>query len=246
MTKKWLLTIIIPLFIGCVFMADEWKELDLGAFKISVPQNWKYEDPGEQEDSFIGQITGSHVVLSFDCSNMGYANHLIPTEQEYLKKNEWDRGGAFYKVGVTYTADFNVKNERAAQMKKLGTTDSTLVHVEADPSYQTKTNIHLPSTSQKSKYPKADYIADMTYKDSTIYISIEIPVGIKMHHIQVDTTENYIIKTVWPKVPGKGMTGIYIKSRSSSSNFQMNGSNLSAENQKLALIAFKTIKLKYK
>lgn len=239
--RKPFLILLFPIIVGCLSMID-WKQLDLGAFKISIPTDWKYIKQ-QGEDSFIGEIKGRKCSLSFDYSDHGYANSLIPTEQQYLQSNEWNRG-YFYKPGITYTADFNVKNERAAQMKKLGTTDSTLVHVEADPSYQTKIKIHLPTSVQKIKYPKADYIADLTFKGSTINVPIEIPPAIKYHNIRVDTTEKYIIKTIWPKMPSKGLTGIYIKSRSSGLNFKLSGVNLPQHEQDLALQAFKTIKFK--
>ncbi|MDB5131297.1 MAG: hypothetical protein JWR02_1046 [Mucilaginibacter sp.] len=241
LNKKWLLILTFPILVSFLSM-DIWKQLDLGSFKISIPKGWNYKK-AQGEDSFIGKIVGPKVSLFFDCSTSGYASHLIPTEREYLNQREWNTG-YFYKPGVTYTADFNVKNERAAQMKKLGTTDSTLVHVEADPSYQTKTNIHFPTSAQKAKFPKADYIADLTFRDSTIYVPISIPPVIKSHNIQIDATEKYIIKIVSPKIAGNGMTGIYIHSRSSSFNFQMNGKNLSAKDQESALKAFKTIKFK--
>ncbi len=244
MNKKWLLIILIlPLIIACSATSDDWQELDLGSFKISIPKQWTYKKV-QGDDSFIGGIVGPNVNIQFDFSNMGYADDLIPTEQEYLHGEEWQQGGYFYKVGVTYTADFNVKNEKTAQMKKIGTTDSTLVHVEADPIYQTKTNIHLPTTAQNIKFPKADYIADMTYKDSTIHVPITIPAETKAHHIQIDTTDKYIIKTVWPKVPSQGITGIYFKSRASDLTFNIVGINLSKQNQLLALKAFKTIIIK--
>ncbi len=223
-------------------MSDGWKELDLGPFKMSIPKNWHYKKV-QGVDSFIGEINGPNVLIHFDFSNSGYANSLIPTEQEYLKKEEWNKG-YFYKPGVTYTADFNVKNEKAAQMKKLATTDSTLVHVEADPSYQTKINTHLPTPTEKIKFPKADYIADLTFKDSTIQVPIEIPPGIKYHNIQIDTTDKYIIKTIWPKMPSKGITGIYFESRPRHLTFNMLGTNLSKQDQDLALKAFKTIVIK--
>ncbi|MDB5118493.1 MAG: hypothetical protein JWQ79_3985 [Mucilaginibacter sp.] len=243
MSKKRFLLFLAPLLLS--FIDTNTKELALGAFVITVPNNWVYVKQ-QGVDSFVGiiKISLTNQALHFDFSNNGYANSLIPTEQEYLKKEEWKTGSYFYKVGVIYTADFNVKNEKVAQMKRLNTTDSTSVHVEADPSYQTKTNIHLPSEPQKRKFPKADYIADLTYKDSIIYVPIEIPVQIKSYHIKIDSTGKYIVKTIWPKVTGKGMTGIYIHSRSSNFNFQMTGVNLSAQNQELALKAFKTITFK--
>ncbi|WP_439698427.1 hypothetical protein ACFGVS_09445 [Mucilaginibacter sp. AW1-7] len=217
----------------------------MNVFKITIPGSWKYiKEQGD--DSFIGKIVipASNTILQFDFSNNGYTNSLLPTEQEYLKKQEWKKDEYFYKPGVTYTADFNVKNERAAQMKKLGTTDSTKVHVEADPSYETKTNVHLPTQAQRIKYLNADYVADLTFRDSTIHVPIEIPLEIKAHNIQVDSTDKYVVNTIWPKNPGTGITEIYFKGRSSRLTFNIVGINLSKKDQDLALQAFKTIVIK--
>jgi hypothetical protein len=63
-------------------------------------------------------------------------------------------------------------------------------------------------------------------------------------NIHLDSTSNFITKTIWPKVTGKGTTGVYIQSRKSFLNFQMSGTNLSANDQESALKAFKTIVLK--
>ena len=228
---------------GFLSMVDSWKTLDLGSFKITVPSTWKYKKL-RGEDSFIDEIIGPKVLIRFDFSSSGYANSLISTEQEYLDKKEWQNTGYFYKPGVSYTADFAVKKVKEAEMKKLGTTDSTLVHVEADPSYQTKTNVHLPTKAQKVKFPNADYVADLTFRDSTIYVPIVIPSQIKSHYIKVDSTEKYIIKTIWPRVPSKGITGIYFRERSSGLTFNMLGVNLSKQDQDLALRAFQTIQIK--
>jgi hypothetical protein len=241
--RRWFIIALIPFLLACAFGADDWKEIDLNAFKISVPKNWKYKkDQGE--DSFIGKfIISKNTELSFDFSNQGYANSLLPTEKEYLNKEDWKRECYFCKPGITYTANFNVKNERAAQMKKLGTTDSTLVKVEADPDYQTKKEVNKPTESERVKFPKADYIAHLTYKDTTIYVPIKIPTAIKAHNIRIDSTDKYIIKTIWPKTPTKGVTGIYFKSRNSKLTFNLAGGGLSAADQKLALKAFKTIRI---
>jgi hypothetical protein len=243
MDKRRLFILTIPIIFSCLSSTDAWKSLDLGNFKISIPRAWEYKKL-QGEDSFIGEIIGPKVLIKFDFSNNGYANSLISTEQEYLNKKEWQNIGYFYKPGVTYTADFDVKKVKAAQMKKLGTTDSTLVRVEADPSYQTKTIVHPPTPAQKIKFPAADYIADITFKDSTIYVPIAIPDQIKSHNIKVDTTDSFIIKTIWPKEPSKGITGIYIKGKSSGLTFNMVGINLSKKDQDLALRAFKSISIK--
>jgi hypothetical protein len=77
-------------------------------------------------------------------------------------------------------------------------------------------------------------------------VPIEIPTTIKMHNIKIDSTDNYVIKTIWPKVPGTGMTGIYFQGRASHLTFNLVGYNLSKQNQTLALQAFKTIVIKTK
>ncbi|HTD99537.1 MAG TPA: hypothetical protein VK668_09620 [Mucilaginibacter sp.] len=243
LSKIWLFILAIPLITSCALIDGDWKELDLDAFKISIPKEWNYQKI-QGEDSFTGRIAGSSMSLFFDCSSMGYANHLIPTEGEYLKQEDWLMDCPLYKPDITYTAVFNVKNEKARQMKEKGITDSSLVKVEADPCFQAKKYIHKPTKEQQNKFPLADYIADLTYKGDTVYLPVKIPQQIKSENILVDTTEKYIIKTIWPKIAGKGVTGIYIHSRSSNFNFQMNGKNLSAKDQELALKAFKTIKFK--
>ncbi|WP_457127132.1 hypothetical protein [Mucilaginibacter sp. HD30] len=99
------------------------KKLDLSEFSIKVPRNWSYKKQ-RGEDSFIGEIVGPKVDLSFDCSDRGYANHLDEADDKY-------------------------------------------------------------------------------------------------HVIKVDTTQGYIIKLIYPKVTGRGITGIYAHTRSSYFNFQM-------------------------
>jgi hypothetical protein len=243
MNKKLLFILSPTLIIICASFIDGWKELDLGSFKISVPKEWNYKKL-QGDDSFIGDIVGPRSALSFDYSTTGYASNLIPTEAEYLKTGRWLIDCPLYKPGVTYTAVFNVKNEKIRQMKEKGIADSSLVKVEADPCFEAKKNISKPTTEQKNKFPKADYIATLTYNGDTAVLPIQIPSAIKNENIKIDTTEKFIIKTVWPKISGQGLTGVCIHSRTSKFNFQMSGKNLSATDQALALQAFKTIKLK--
>jgi hypothetical protein len=244
MDKRGLCILLIPVFLSCKLIINDWKQLDLGAFKISIPKDWVYQKL-DGVDSFIGVIKTPKSTLQFDCSSMGYANHLVLSENEYLKGDDWLMNYTpFYKVGVTYTANFNVKAEKLRQMKERGITDSTLIHIEADPSYETKRLIHKPTIEQKKKYPNADYIADLTYRDSTIHIPITIPIEIKHENIRIDTTEKYIIKTIWPKIAAKGITGVNIKNRKSDLNFNLVGAGLSKQEQEMALQMFKTIQFK--
>lgn len=244
MGKKWLFTAILPwLLVSATPAGGGWKRLNVTRFTISVPKSWKYQIR-KGVDSFVGIIITKRSYLSFDYSTQGYANHLTPTVQEYLKSKDWLRDCPLYKTDVTYTAPYNVKNEKARQMKERGIKDSNLIKVEADPCIVAKKNVHLPTPEQRAKYPTADYIADLVYKGQTTYVPITLPGIIKNQNIRVDTTDKYIIKTVWPKIPGKGITGIYIKSRKSHLNFDLESSRLSAQEEQQALRAFKTIQLK--
>ena len=64
---------------------------------------------------------------------------------------------------------------------------------------------------------------------------------IKKQNFKIDTTEKYIVKTIWTKKASDGLTGIFVRSRKSSFNFKMSAYNLSAKDQELALKSFKTI-----
>jgi hypothetical protein len=240
MNKVKVLLLAIPTLLSFSII-DDVKELNLKVFKITIPKNWNYKKV-QGEDSFVGEIiTAKKSVLSFDYSNMGYANSLIPSEKEYLDKGDWLRECIFCKPNVTYTASFNVKAEKLSQMKAKGITDSSLVKVEAYPNPEK--SIHLANHLEKQKYPKADYIALLTYKGNTISYPIQIPDKIKFHNIHIDTTDKYIIKTVWPKKVGTGMTAIYFHGRKNHLTFNLGGSGLSQIEQEQALLAFKTIKI---
>lgn len=65
-------------------------------------------------------------------------------------------------------------------------------------------------------------------------------------NIKIDSSGEFYIRTVWPKVAGKGTTGVYMQSKKSSLNLQINGKDLPQKQQEQALAAFKTIKIKIK
>ncbi|QHS57680.1 hypothetical protein GWR56_19810 [Mucilaginibacter sp. 14171R-50] len=241
--KKWFAFALIPFLLACTLLNDDWKELDLNAFKISIPKKWIYKEE-RGLDSFIGRLVISQKTsLSFDFSDRGYASNILDAEQEYILKKEWMRECYFCKLGINYTTESNLKQAKIDIMKTLGETDSSKVKLEPFPVYKVKF-VRKSNESEKVKYPKADYVAEVIYKDSIVYIPIEIPAKIKMHSILIDTTDKYIIKTIWPKTPVKGITGIYIKGRNSNVTFNLVGFGLSAADQELALKAFKTIRIK--
>lgn len=241
-SKAILLLMIIGIVTIVMAFTPVWKKkLDLKVFSLRIPANWRYI-PQSGEDSFIGQFKLPSGAMNFDYSSKGYAGHLLATEDEYLKSEEWLAPCLFCKPGVTYTASFDVHKVKLKQMQEKGITDSSLIKVEAFPEPTKK--IHKATDADRRTYPKADYIAYLTYKDSTILSPVTIPLAIKTHNIHIDSTDTYIIKTIHPKAAGRGLTGVYIQSRTSGLNFQMSGLNLSAADQLNALKAFKTITIR--
>ena len=109
-----IILILLISLVGCEAPnPDERKIIDTGGFEIEVPVTWKYKKE-RGIDSFVGRIKSNRVNLSFDWSEMGYASHLIPSEQEFIyeKENEWMPINLPYaKKGVTYTSG-NVSGER--------------------------------------------------------------------------------------------------------------------------------------
>jgi hypothetical protein len=234
---RYLLPFLIVIVLGSCT-----KTLKLDCFTMDVPLGWSYE-PGNGTDSFMGNITTSSGSISFNYSREGFASSLTQTEEQFVAdQKNWAQSACYFcKPGVTYVPKDSVEAKRTQLISKPGNYPAVF-KVEANIEY-TK-NIHKPDNQWKRYYPGADYIAELKYSDSTIYVPIQIPGDIKDQNIKIDTTDKYIIKTVWPKVTENGTTGVYIKSRTSALNFNMQGSGLSEDEQNKALKAFKTIKLK--
>lgn len=98
--------LIITLLVGCKDPNPNKKNIiDTGGFEIEVPANWKYKK-ARGIDSFVGRIKSKVVDLSFDWSEMGYANNLAPTINEYVNEEQWEwmPNPPYMKEGVTYTS----------------------------------------------------------------------------------------------------------------------------------------------
>ena len=215
--------------------SNEMRILDTGLFEIQTPSNWTYNEK-QGIDSQIGKIKGGSLKLDFDWSEMGYANNLIQTKDEFLlsKKNSMIPGPIPYgEEGVTYVLRESIENTRKELIKKYGTNDSTKIKVE---------ELQIPINEVILE--KDGYYLASKYQDTTTRIKIEIPEEILNHKITYDTLDNYVRKTVESKNADKGTTGIYIMDIESDFNFNLVGYNLSKQNQKTVLEAIKTIKLK--
>lgn len=247
--KALLAIAILFVFSGCLSLANNnQKTINLWEFEISTPVNWFYE-PLEGIDAFVGQIKiDKKDTLFFENSSTGLADSLVESDESYLKREVFelaDRfGDSFLKEGITYTNKENVQTLKAELMKKEGVTDSSLVKVQISPAEAVQRKYYKPNAQQKLKFPKADYIVQLTYHGKTDFEPVELPTKIKQVNVKHDTDKNYVYKTIWPKITGHGETGIYIHSRKSTYTFVMVAKNLSAQNQEDALKAFKTIRFK--
>jgi len=234
---------LVLVAIAVILFSCKDKKLNVSYFDMTIPHGWNYE-PGNGTDSFTGTITTESGSIAFDYSTKGYASSLLLTEQQYLNdQTNWALTTCYFcKPGVTYVgkANFEVEKQRLLAQHKIEGAPPLVI----DTSIEYTKSISVPEDKWKRYYPGADYVAQLKYKDSIIFVPIRIPQSIKKHNIQIDTTASYIIKTIWPQTPGNGTTGIYMKSRNSSLNFNMQGTDLSADEQAKALKAFKTIKLK--
>jgi hypothetical protein len=231
---------ILSISILLIFTTDPtWNRLDLGPFSLQVPKNWRHKEE-QGIDSFVGSIVGPRVKLFFDYSKMGYANPLIKTPEEYAMDASSGFFYVFMKPGVIYTTG-DVDALRREEMKKVNVTDTSKILVEKTIIPTTK--IYKPSERSENMYKEADFIVELTHQDSTVTMPMTIPEEIKKYNIRIDTTDRYIIKTIWPKKAGDGMTGVYYKSINSSFNMQIHGTNLSSKDQENALKAFKTIEI---
>lgn len=236
MKIKTIVPILIISIIGCKEPnPNEKKIIDAGGFEIEVPANWKYKKE-RGIDSFVGRIKSKGVDLSFDWSEMGYANHLLPDKIEFVYERKWEwipMGIPYGEIGVTYTSADNIEAERNRIMKEKGITDTSLVRVE---------KIQIPK--EEIIFEDGKYKAILTYKDTSVQVVIETPEEVTKHVFQIDTIGTYRRKIIRPKNSVDGMTGVYFRDMQSDFNFNLVGENLSLENQELAVNAFKTIKIK--
>lgn len=227
---------ILIFFTGCKEPnGNEKKIINTGGFEIEVPANWKYKKE-KGIDSFVGKIESEDVELHFDWSEMGYANHLAPTIEEYLESGEWEWmiPPPYMKQGITYTSG-DVIGERNRILKEKGITDTSEVKVE---------KIQIPK--KEILLEEGNYKAILTYKDTIQEVNIEIPDKVGKYNFEVDTIAGYYRKIIYPKNGFEGMTGVYFRDLNSNFNFNLVGKNLSIENQQKAIEAFKTIKIKRK
>ena len=137
-----LLPLILSLLLSSCNNSSEkikagWKTIDTDAFAINVPNNWEYKEE-KGIDSFVGIFIVSNEerkdTLSFDFSEMGYANPLVPSETEYIEDYEWEwkPSHLFIEPGIYYTTG-DIESQRKKLMKEQGITDPSQIIVKPHP-----------------------------------------------------------------------------------------------------------------
>lgn len=235
-----ILTILIISYSGR--KSDEIRVIDTGTFTIEVPGNWIYKKSRNYcYRSIIGRIVTRgldfRVRLHFDYSESGVSYRLIPTLDEYLYQHYylWKPLRAFHEPGVIYTSG-SVDATKINIMKERGLPDTTGIRVEPIPRPE------FIIKKKDSTEPYDGFYGVLTFRDSSITVDIDIPEKIKNHKFEIDTVNNYHRKIVYPKTENGYQTGVYFRDLNSSFTFSLVGENLSYENQKRAVKAFKTIR----
>src|SRR6478609_4609118 len=159
-----------------------WHRITFSEFSVITPNHVQYL-PQKGQDSFVGDLIGDAVSLTFDYG--AYSNALIPTPAEYIKSNEWlsyVRSDVFVEMR-TKDSTFEYPNEN----------EFSIVSVKADSADEWK------------------YYATLKFRDSILTQSFTYPREYQIYEFETDTIDNKYIKIVYPMVTHKGQMGVYIE-----------------------------------
>jgi hypothetical protein len=217
--KKILTVIILLLGLGCDIKSkkqvDTWKPIKIGDYLFDFPSDFKLaKETGI--DSYVGKIEGDSLAFEFDFGF--YSNHLTQTPEEYLKNEFWksDIESKFMKNNVVYDNKSMPKIEILTI--KPAKTDSLLGK-------------------------ECDYIVHYKHDNKTYYHPIALPEDIKKQNIIIDTIGNVYRKIVSPNDRGNGIVGIYLAELNGRQALSISTSNLTIEQQYIALKILKTGRL---
>ncbi|WP_214226218.1 hypothetical protein [Pedobacter sp. B4-66] len=196
--------------------------------------------------------------LLFSCSGNKYKSLdlkkfsvSIPESWQYIKQNDdfsfvgeisTGKTSLLFDYSDIGNTSFGPETEREYLDSKKWLNDCQYCDKKIVDSVQV-VKIHSTNEEEKLKFGKAQYIAEVKYRGDILNVPITIPSKISKVDSSIDTNANYIVKMAWPKEGNDGETGLYIKSLKSPLSFSLEGRDLSIQDQKEALKAFKTLKL---
>lgn len=224
-TKVFILFFLVIIF-SCNKITKN--QVDFKQFKILLPSNWSYKIL-DGVDSYTGIINANGYKINFDYSNMGYANNLVQSKQEYIENHIEDL------IPINFFSEnYNENDKPNAPCKE-------------------KENIIKDYSGIKDsieKYTLNIYKDSMGYyvklHQSGIYktMKIQFPCEIENHYFSIDTLKGFYRKIIYPKKTGDGITGLYMKDLNSDLDFQISAENLNKETQEEFLKTLGTLKLK--
>jgi hypothetical protein len=186
------LIVLFLILIGIVSCSDDatyedcrktgWHKISFSEFSIVTPSHVRYL-PQKGQDSFVGDLIGDSISMTFDYG--AYSNPLVPTPEEYIKSERW----LGYVIQELF---FNMR------MK-----DTTVNY----PSENEFTTIAItPDSSDEWTYH-----VKLKFRDSILNQTFIYPREFQKYEFETDTIENKYIKIVYPMVSQKGLMGVYIE-----------------------------------
>lgn len=166
---KNILCIMLLAISGWISLNDYYV-LNLKAFTITIPKEWKYQ-PLQGIDSFVGEIRTTNKSLGFDYSTHGYANFGPKSEQEYIAdKNRWFHCPFCKDAKTRIEHTYKVTKCKRADRLKYPTADyiTEIKHIDSI----TKMPITIPQEIKNSAYhikidTAANYITKTVWPKQT-------------------------------------------------------------------------------
>lgn len=189
------------------------KTIEVGDYLFDFPQDYKLiKEKGI--DSYVGKIKGENMCFQFDFGF--YSSHFEQTIEEYLKDGNWRAfvSFQFMKDNVTYD-------------------DTNMPKVEI-------INIQPANAKNNFGQKQCDFVAECKYDNKNFTYPLSIPDDIKKQNFEIDTIENVYRKIVFSNNAKKGITGIYLAELNGDKALSLSTSDLTKEQQKIALKIFKT------
>jgi|GEM_PF-703621 len=220
MQRAYILTYLL-LLVSCFSdTAKETRRIDVVGYQFDFPRDFQLEK-GEHIDAAVGQIKGDSFSIAYGASHAIYP--LIKSPEEFINEGRWkiDAFSRFTKPGISYNI------EEARKIKLL--------------------QIRQAASSDKEKYPNADFIASCSLDTTKFDFGIVLPKEIREHEFKVDTINHHYRKIVKAKDPAKGETGLYLKDLNQCRNewncfaLSMNAHDLTKQQQEKVLQIYSTV-----
>jgi len=178
---------------------DEWKTMDLGEFKLTVPAGSKLKEE-KSIDSYVAKIQGKGFELMFDYG--AYSPKMTLSPKEYIQEKEWEKGSS------TFAMLFPVIQPMPRLSEVTPLDDSTFVA-----SYNAKECMESDSCIVNTE--RELFESFLTSKDSLLTYKFIIPKKQREFDFTITETDSIFKRTFIPKELNKYKAGTYILNKNS-------------------------------